>query len=95
VKSAPGSHQTAEIHGERADKHQADIEGSANPRALVISKSMEPPEIGHAEGDHAASKRDNTCACNYAQNPQQRLGRNLRRHRSGGRARDLYRRWAN
>src|SRR6266851_783787 len=50
---SPRPHQTTEIHRERADKHQADIEGSANPRAFVIPKSMEAPEIGQAEGDHA------------------------------------------
>src|SRR6266853_6025338 len=49
-QDAPRSHQAAEIHGEGADKHQADIEGGANPRALVISKSMEAPEICQAEG---------------------------------------------
>src|SRR6266480_5324143 len=56
-QDAPRSHQTTEIHGEGADKHQADIEGGANPRALVISKSMEAPEICQAEGDHPAGER--------------------------------------
>ena len=49
-QDAPRSHQTTEIHCERADKHQADIEGSANPRALVVPKSMEAPEIGQCRG---------------------------------------------
>src|SRR6266404_1388706 len=49
-QDAPRSHQTAEIHRERADKHQSGIEGTANPRALVVPKSVKAPEIGHAEG---------------------------------------------
>src|SRR5713226_3129834 len=49
-QDAPRSHQTAEIHSERADKHQTDIEGSADPCAFVVAKSMDALEIGQAEG---------------------------------------------
>src|SRR6266852_6086790 len=94
-QDAPRTHQTAEEHGERADKHQAGIEGTANPCALVVPESVKSPEIGHAEGDHPACERDNPGARNYAENPQQWLARNLRRHRSAYCARDIYRRWAN
>src|SRR5260370_878273 len=65
-EAGTGPNQTAEIHGEGADKHQADSEGGADPRALVISKSVEAPETCQAEGDHPAGKGDNSCARHYA-----------------------------
>src|SRR5260370_41534043 len=42
----PRSHQTAEIHRERADKHQPGVEGTANPCAFVVPESLKAPEIG-------------------------------------------------
>src|SRR5260221_7220398 len=94
-QNAPRTHQTAEIHRERANKHQASVEGTANPCALVVPKSVKAPEIGHAERDHAAGQRDNSRTYNHAENPQQWLSRKLRSHRSASCARDIYRRWAN
>src|SRR6266851_612345 len=91
----PRSNQTPEIHRERADKHQAGVEGTANPCAFVVPESVKAPKIVHAKRDHAASQRDNSRTRNHAENPQQWLSRNLRRHRSADCARDIYRRWAN
>jgi len=42
-QDAPRTHQTAEKHRERADKHQAGIEGTANPCALVRTRIREGP----------------------------------------------------
>src|SRR5258708_12114266 len=89
------SNQAPEIPRERADKHQAGVEGTANPCAFVVPESVKAPKIGHAKRDHAASQRDNSRTRNHAQNPQQWLSRNLRRYRSADCARDIYRRWAN
>src|SRR6266478_640973 len=48
-QNPPRSHQASEIHRERADKHQAGVEGTANPCAFVVPESVKAPEIGHAE----------------------------------------------
>jgi len=78
-KMRPRTHQTAEKHRERADKHQAGIEALPIHALLVVPESVKAPEIRHAKRDHAAGQRDNSRAENHAENPQQWLGRNLRR----------------
>jgi len=60
--------------------------------ALASYRIREGPGNRHAEGDHPTGQRDDSRACNNAENPQQWLARNLRRHGGGGGARDIYRR---
>src|SRR5260370_10472776 len=43
-QDSPRTHQTAEIHRERANKHQDGIEGTSNPCAFIVPESVKPPE---------------------------------------------------
>jgi hypothetical protein len=63
-------------------------------RANLVSKAFHYCRNGVkylAQLSLAPAKRDDSCARNYAQNAQQRLGRSLRRHRGRDSVSDLYR----
>ena len=53
--------KSAEINRERPDEHQRNIEGAADPGAVVETNSQVAFKISKAQRDHAASESDDTC----------------------------------
>src|SRR5262249_44509468 len=69
-QNAAWSDETTQIHSERADEHQPDVVGSADPCAFVEPKSLVPFEVWKAERNHPARQRYQTCADDDSQNPE-------------------------
>src|SRR5262252_6033003 len=76
-QNLPRPYQSAQIYGKRADEHQSDVEGAADPGAVVVTNPDIALEIGQTKRQHAAGERDNSCAHDYAENPEQRTLRQL------------------
>src|ERR1700747_3344231 len=68
-QNSPRSDQTAEIHGEGPDEHQAHVGSGAKPRAGIEANSEVAFEVCQPKGNHAAGQRDRSRSYDDPKNP--------------------------
>src|SRR4029077_2339288 len=82
-ENAPGSEERAQIHSEDGNEHQADVEGGAEPGAVVKTDSYVALQVGEAQRKEAAGQCDYAGAQNHTQDSGNRRVREICGHGTG------------
>ncbi len=88
-EDAPGTQKASEIDGERADEHQGDVEGAAEPRALVVADAESSLQVWGTEREKTAREGNDTRAHDDADDAEDGAAGKVRRHGAGQSAGDL------
>lgn len=85
----PRTQKAPEIDGERADEHQGDVEGAADPCTFVVADAESSLQVWSAERDKAAREGNDTRAHDDSDDAEDRAAGKVRRHGARQSAGDL------
>jgi hypothetical protein len=82
-ENGPRSEQRSEVHDQRSNEHESDVERTANPGALIEPETDISFEIGQTKREQSSGQCHDSCAENHSNDSQHRAMRQVHRQHGG------------